>query len=63
MHAIATANTILLLGSALILAGVLSSLIATRFGAPMLLLFLGIGMLAARTARAAWPSPTTACPT
>ncbi len=46
MHAIATANTILLLGSALILAGILSSLIATRFGAPMLLLFLGIGMLA-----------------
>ncbi len=46
MHAIATANTVLLLGSVLILAGILSSLIATRFGAPMLLLFLGIGMLA-----------------
>lgn len=46
MHAIALANTALLLGSALIIAGILSSLIATRFGAPMLLVFLGIGMLA-----------------
>ncbi|MEJ1969188.1 MAG: potassium/proton antiporter [Rhizomicrobium sp.] len=46
MHAIETANTVLLLGSALIIAGILSSLIATRFGAPMLLVFLGIGMLA-----------------
>ncbi len=46
MHAIDAANTVLLLGSALIIAGILSSLIATRFGAPMLLVFLGIGMLA-----------------
>jgi cell volume regulation protein A len=46
MHAIETANTVLLLGSALIIAGILSSLIATRFGAPMLLVFLGVGMLA-----------------
>src|SRR6185369_10163849 len=46
MHAIDTANTALLLGSVLIIAGILSSLIATRFGAPMLLVFLGVGMLA-----------------
>jgi cell volume regulation protein A len=46
MHALETANTVLLLGSALIVAGILSSLIATRFGAPMLLVFLGVGMLA-----------------
>ncbi len=46
MHAIDAANTVLLLGSALIIAGILSSLIATRFGAPMLLVFLGVGMLA-----------------
>ena len=46
MDAIATANAILLLGAVLIIAGILSSLIATRFGAPMLLVFLGVGMLA-----------------
>ncbi|HEY0300327.1 MAG TPA: potassium/proton antiporter, partial [Rhizomicrobium sp.] len=46
MHAIDTANAVLLLGAALIIAGILSSLIATRFGAPMLLVFLGVGMLA-----------------
>lgn len=46
MDAIEAANAVLLLGSALIIAGILSSLIATRFGAPMLLVFLGVGMLA-----------------
>jgi cell volume regulation protein A len=46
MEAIDTANAILLLGALLIIAGILSSLIATRFGAPMLLVFLGVGMLA-----------------
>jgi cell volume regulation protein A len=46
MHAIDVANAVLLLGAALIIAGILSSLIATRFGAPILLVFLGIGMLA-----------------
>ncbi len=46
MDAIDTANAVLLLGSVLIIAGILSSLIATRFGAPMLLVFLGVGMLA-----------------
>jgi len=36
----------ILLGSLLVLAGILSSLIALRFGAPLLLLFLILGMLA-----------------
>jgi cell volume regulation protein A len=36
----------ILLGAALVLAGILSSLIALRFGAPLLLLFLVIGMAA-----------------
>ena len=46
MYAITVANTVMLLGSALVIAGILSSLIANRFGAPVLLVFLGIGMLA-----------------
>ncbi len=36
----------ILLGSLLVLAGILSSLIAMRFGAPLLLVFLVVGMLA-----------------
>src|ERR1700730_13537135 len=36
----------ILLGSLLVLAGILSSLVALRFGAPLLLVFLIIGMLA-----------------
>jgi cell volume regulation protein A len=36
----------ILLGSLLILAGILSSLIALRFGAPLLLVFLLVGMIA-----------------
>src|SRR5438105_12402177 len=36
----------ILFGAALVLAGILSSLIALRFGAPLLLLFLLIGMAA-----------------
>jgi potassium/hydrogen antiporter len=36
----------ILLGSMLLLAGILSSLIALRFGAPLLLVFLLVGMLA-----------------
>jgi cell volume regulation protein A len=45
----ATLDTIslgILLGSLLVLAGILSSLIALRFGAPLLLVFLIVGMLA-----------------
>src|SRR5215467_3332875 len=36
----------ILLGSLLVLAGILSSLVALRFGAPLLLVFLLVGMLA-----------------
>src|SRR5258708_6503230 len=36
----------ILLGSVLVMAGILSSLLALRFGAPLLLVFLLIGMLA-----------------
>jgi len=36
----------ILLGSLLVLAGILSSLIALRFGAPLLLVFLLVGVLA-----------------
>jgi cell volume regulation protein A len=36
----------ILLGSTLMLAGILSSLVALRFGAPLLLVFLAVGMLA-----------------
>src|SRR5262245_19063330 len=46
MDSMAFLNTVLLLGSLLILAGILSSLVAARFGAPLLLIFLAIGMLA-----------------
>lgn len=46
METLATANASLLLGAALVIVGILSSLIATRFGAPILAVFLGVGMLA-----------------
>ncbi|ALK08232.1 potassium/proton antiporter [Blastochloris viridis] len=36
----------LFIGSGMVLAGILSSLVAKRFGAPLLLVFLAIGMLA-----------------
>ncbi len=46
MGSIAFSNTILLVGAMLVLIGVFSSLVAQRFGAPLLLVFLVIGMLA-----------------
>ena len=46
MSALDSVSLTILLGSALILAGVMSSLIALRFGAPLLLGFLAVGMLA-----------------
>ncbi|HUG62888.1 MAG TPA: potassium/proton antiporter, partial [Methylomirabilota bacterium] len=46
MEQIASANFGLALGAILVLAGILSSLLATRFGTPLLLVFLVIGMLA-----------------
>lgn len=46
MAGIGLINTVVLLGALLVLAGILSSLIARRFGAPLLFVFLVIGMLA-----------------
>lgn len=46
MGALDTVSVAILLGSLLVLAGVLSSLLAARFGAPLLLVFLVIGVLA-----------------
>ncbi len=46
MESISLINGLLLLGALLVMLGILSSLIATRFGAPLLLVFVGIGMLA-----------------
>src|SRR6195256_1890921 len=48
-HAMAALDTVsigILLGALLVLAGILSSLVAMRFGAPLLLVFLVLGMLA-----------------
>ena len=46
MASLDTVSIAILLGSLLVLAGILSSLIALRFGAPLLLVFLAVGMLA-----------------
>jgi cell volume regulation protein A len=46
MAAIDQVNLILLLGAVLLVAGIMSSLLAARLGAPLLLLFLAVGMLA-----------------
>src|SRR6202140_4115933 len=46
MASLDTVSIAILLGSLLVLAGILSSLLALRFGAPLLLVFLLLGMLA-----------------
>src|SRR6185295_2930651 len=46
MATLDTVSLLILLGACLILAGILSSVIALRFGAPLLLGFLVVGMLA-----------------
>jgi cell volume regulation protein A len=46
MEAIDTVSITILFGAVLVLAGIMSSLIALRFGAPLLLVFLLVGMLA-----------------
>ena len=46
MASLDTVSIAILLGSILVMAGILSSLIALRFGAPLLLVFLFLGMLA-----------------
>ncbi|MGE4221473.1 MAG: potassium/proton antiporter [Alphaproteobacteria bacterium] len=46
MHQIELVNTIILIAAILVLVGIFSSLVAKRFGAPLLLVFLVLGMLA-----------------
>ena len=46
MASLDTVSIAILLGSVLVMAGILSSLLALRFGAPLLLVFLFIGMFA-----------------
>jgi len=46
MHLLDTISLAILLGAVLVLAGILSSLVALRFGAPLLLVFLLLGVLA-----------------
>src|SRR6202030_4333966 len=46
MAALDTVSIGILLGALLVLAGILSSLLALRFGAPLLLVFLIVGMMA-----------------
>jgi potassium/hydrogen antiporter len=46
MTGIYLVNTALFVGAALVLIGIFSSLVATRFGVPLLLVFLVVGMLA-----------------
>jgi cell volume regulation protein A len=46
MTSLDTVSITILLGSLVVLAGIMSSLIALRFGAPLLLAFLVVGMLA-----------------
>ena len=46
MAALDTVSLTIMFGAMLVLAGILSSLVALRFGAPLLLVFLLVGMLA-----------------
>jgi cell volume regulation protein A len=46
MGSLDSVSLVILLGSMLVLAGILSSLVAMRFGAPLLLVFLLVGVLA-----------------
>src|SRR5580700_6679963 len=46
MAALDAVSLTIMLGALLVLAGILSSLVALRFGAPLLLVFLIVGMLA-----------------
>jgi potassium/hydrogen antiporter len=62
MASIDIANFVLFAGAIMILLGIFSSLIAKRFGAPLVLVFLVLGMLLGEDGRAAWCSPTTTSP-
>ena len=49
METIDSISITILFGAVLVLAGIMSSLIALRFGAPLLLVFLLVGMLAGKS--------------
>ena len=51
MASLDSVSLAILLGAVLVMAGILSSLLALRFGAPLLLVFLLIGMLAGDSGR------------
>jgi cell volume regulation protein A len=55
MASLDTVSIGILLGALLLLAGILSSLVAMRFGAPLLLVFLILGMLGGGRVDAAVP--------
>jgi cell volume regulation protein A len=46
MAALDTVSLTIMFAALLVLAGILSSLVALRFGAPLLLVFIAVGMLA-----------------
>src|ERR671920_40065 len=53
MASIDSVSITILFGAVLVLAGIMSSLVALRFGAPLLLVFLLVGMVMASTDAAA----------
>ena len=62
MASLNSVSIAILLGAILVMAGILSSLIAMRFGAPLLLIFLLIGMLAGESGPGGSSSTTSAPP-
>ena len=65
MASINSVSITILFGALLVLAGILSSLVALRFGAPLLLVFLLVGMLAGESGAGGikfddvgWPIPS-----
>lgn len=62
MASLDSVSIAILLGAVLIMAGILSSLLALRFGAPLLLVFLAIGMLAGDPDPGSCSSTTSAPP-
>ena len=60
MAALDTISIGILLGALLVLAGIMSSLVAMRFGAPLLLVFLIVGMAAGEAGPATCSSMTCA---
>ena len=59
MASLGTVSIGILFGALLVLAGILSSLVALRFGAPLLLVFLIFGMLAGEEGPGGLRSPTS----